>query len=245
MQRVLQRADGTYVGTAVIETNGFPLQSMVAFTLSGQLLWSQTNYVPQIATSGGGIIATSLDGSTTATFDANGNQTGKAPTLSPPSSQSSTGQWPSWLGNVLGASYATTSGAAALIASAPIGYAATYAAVPGGNHGGTGTSAQQEWYPELPSCPGASTPCAKEAVQDALLRPLDSGRSCLIRVRRAPRLYSTSLEATSGSFKSMCHDRTGSLMARARTLPQKFFANQGSIGRRSVITTTLELYPAL
>jgi hypothetical protein len=170
MQRVLQRADGTYVGTAVIETNGFPLQSMVAFTLSGQLLWSQTNYVPQIATSGGGIIATSLDGSTTATFDANGNQTGKAPTLSPPSSQSSTGQWPSWLGNVLGASYATTSGAAALIASAPIGYAATYAAVPGGNHGGTGTSAQQEWYPELPSCPGASTPCAKEAVQDALLR---------------------------------------------------------------------------
>jgi hypothetical protein len=81
VQPVLQRADGTYVGTAVIETNGFPQHSMVAFTLSGQLLWSQTNYVPQIATSGGGTIATSLDGSTTATFDANGNQTGKIATL--------------------------------------------------------------------------------------------------------------------------------------------------------------------
>jgi hypothetical protein len=165
---VLQRADGTYVGTAVIETNGFPLHSMVAFTLSGQLLWSEPNYVPQIATSGGGTIATSLDGSTTATFDANGNKTGKAPNLSPPSSQSSTGQWPSWLGNVLGGSYTTTSGAAALVASATIGYATTYAAVLGGNHGGTGTSVQQEWFPNLPSCPGAATPCTLEALGAAL-----------------------------------------------------------------------------
>ncbi|HLW89202.1 MAG TPA: IPT/TIG domain-containing protein [Terriglobales bacterium] len=81
VQPVLQRGDGTYVGTVVVEPNGFPLHRMVAFTLSGQLLWSQPNYVPQIATSGGGIIATSLDGTTIATFDTNGNQTGKLASL--------------------------------------------------------------------------------------------------------------------------------------------------------------------
>jgi hypothetical protein len=81
VQPVLQRADGTFVGTVVVETNGFPLHNMVAFTLSGQLLWRQTDYTPQIATDGGGVIATSLDGLTIATFDTNGNQTGKLASL--------------------------------------------------------------------------------------------------------------------------------------------------------------------
>jgi hypothetical protein len=47
---------------------------MLAFTGSGQPLWSQTNDTPQIATSDGGVI-----GSSGTTYDQNGNVTGQAP----------------------------------------------------------------------------------------------------------------------------------------------------------------------
>jgi hypothetical protein len=54
---------------------------MVAFTISGQQLWSQPNYTPQIATSGGGVIATSSNSGQTVTFDGGGNQTGQMGSL--------------------------------------------------------------------------------------------------------------------------------------------------------------------
>jgi hypothetical protein len=71
VQPVLQRADGTYIGSVA--------GSMVAFTQAGQQLWSQTGFTPQIATSDGGVIATSSG--QTVTFDANGNQTGQLASL--------------------------------------------------------------------------------------------------------------------------------------------------------------------
>jgi hypothetical protein len=137
VQPVLQRADGTYVGTVVVETNGFPLHSMVTFTLSGQLLWSQPNYVPQIATSGGGVIATSLDGSTTATFDANGNQTGKLASL----------PTRSWTGGAY--KLGSVESFYTLLAALEAG---SYYAVAGGNPSGTSAAVQEAPYPQLASC---------------------------------------------------------------------------------------------
>jgi hypothetical protein len=69
---ILQRADGSYIGTVNTPTGN----SMVAFTTSGQQLWNQPNYTPRIATSGGGLIAQSQSGQSV-TFDTNGNQTGQ------------------------------------------------------------------------------------------------------------------------------------------------------------------------
>ena len=76
VQPVLQRADNSYVGTANTPVGS----SMMAFTASGQQLWNKPNYTPQIATSGGGVIAQSQSGQSV-TFDAEGNQTGQMSTL--------------------------------------------------------------------------------------------------------------------------------------------------------------------
>jgi hypothetical protein len=66
---VLQRPDGTYVG--------FAANNMAAFDQSGNVRWSVPNYSPVVATADGGAIARSFDGTTTSTFDANGNATGQ------------------------------------------------------------------------------------------------------------------------------------------------------------------------
>jgi hypothetical protein len=68
IQPMLQRQDGTYVGTV----SG----NMVAFNSSGQQIWNQPNYSPQVATSDNGVIATSQSGQAV-TFDQNGNQSGQ------------------------------------------------------------------------------------------------------------------------------------------------------------------------
>jgi hypothetical protein len=140
---------------------------LASFDKSGTIKWSNVGYYAQIATSDGGVIGQSYSGQSY-TFDANGNSTGQTVTLNPPSNGSSSGQWPGWLGNVTGSAYSILSGSAFSLASPSTSYATTYAALLGGNHGGTGTSVQQEWFPDLPSCPGASTPCAKEALTAAL-----------------------------------------------------------------------------
>ncbi|MFZ0814252.1 MAG: IPT/TIG domain-containing protein, partial [Candidatus Sulfotelmatobacter sp.] len=72
IQPVLQRADGSYVGTANTSAGSL----MMAFTASGQQLWSQPNDTPQIATAGGGVIGTSGT-----TYDQNGNTTGQLASL--------------------------------------------------------------------------------------------------------------------------------------------------------------------
>jgi hypothetical protein len=77
VQPALQRADNSYIGTLLIPGVS---QSMIAFTASGQQLWSQSNYTPQIATSGGGVIAQSQSAQAV-TFDTNGNQTGQMASL--------------------------------------------------------------------------------------------------------------------------------------------------------------------
>ena len=53
----------------------------MAFDTSGNTNWTVANYNPQMATADGSTIAQSLDGTTTTTFDANGNATGQLPSL--------------------------------------------------------------------------------------------------------------------------------------------------------------------
>jgi len=73
IQPVLQRADGPYIGTVQVSGG---INIMMAFASSGQQLWSQPNYAPRIATSDGGVIATSPSGQAV-TFDQNGNADGQ------------------------------------------------------------------------------------------------------------------------------------------------------------------------
>lgn len=77
---VLQRADGSYVGT-VSSTVG---SLMVAFTGAGSTLWTLPNDTPQIATKGGGVI-----GASGTTYDQNGSTTGQIANM----------PIQSWLGN--------------------------------------------------------------------------------------------------------------------------------------------------
>lgn len=77
----LQRQDGSYVGTAFSSSGIY----MVTFNASGQVTGmasggAANGYYPQIATSGGGVIATTSSGQTV-TFGQNSNITGQMLTL--------------------------------------------------------------------------------------------------------------------------------------------------------------------
>jgi len=69
---VLQREDGSFVGTVGVGDPGNPQYNMAAFDQTGNLLWTVTNDQPQIATAYGGVI-----GQLGATYDKNGNSTGQ------------------------------------------------------------------------------------------------------------------------------------------------------------------------
>jgi hypothetical protein len=94
---ILQRQDGTYVGTfpSNVTIAGFSCvqTNMVAFNLAGSQLWIVPNYTPQIATSDDGLIAKPVPlepppfcsggGSSIATtFDQNGNAEGQMANVS-------------------------------------------------------------------------------------------------------------------------------------------------------------------
>ena len=118
VQPVLQRADRWSLGTLATSAGS----SMIAFAGSGQQLWTQPNYTPQIATSGGGVIATSTS-SQTVTFDNNGNQTGQLTSLSTQS----------FIGN----NYQL--GSTDQVAAMPYDYTTSYAGTSGGSPGAYGT----------------------------------------------------------------------------------------------------------
>jgi hypothetical protein len=120
VQPVLQRADGSYVGT--IGTGPQPGQvtqnNMIAFTSSGNTLWAGPNDYPQIATAGGGVI-----GASGTTYDQNGNVTGQVamPTYS-------------WTGN------AYTDGPVDQVENTPPDYDESYTATAGGSPTGNQTA---------------------------------------------------------------------------------------------------------
>ncbi|MFZ0308794.1 MAG: IPT/TIG domain-containing protein [Candidatus Sulfotelmatobacter sp.] len=136
VQPILQRADGSYIGTAINPQLG---NTMVAFTSSAQQLWSVPNDTPQIATADGGVI-----GASGTTYDQNGNVDGQISSLSPPSTQSNGGQWPSWTANT----YALNSQSLASVAATPLSFAPDFAAVVGLNISGGGTAIKQSAAPQ-------------------------------------------------------------------------------------------------
>src|SRR5579863_8229208 len=89
---MLQREDGSFVGTAEITPDGSnPQYNMVAFNSSGNVLWTVANETPQIATAGGGVIGKSGN-----TYDQNGNVIGQS---------QDPGGVPNWMGqfyNIVG-----------------------------------------------------------------------------------------------------------------------------------------------
>ena len=128
---------------------------MLAFDTSGNVKWSVPNYSPQTLNADGSVSAQSVGGSTTATFDMHGAPAGQLqPTLGY-----------SWLGNYY--SLSTDSRVVAVI-SPPIDYAMTFGALVGGNASFNLTAVKQPEFAQLPSCPQAQTPCAKEAIYAAL-----------------------------------------------------------------------------
>ena len=137
VQPVLQRADNSYIGT--VGTGPQPGQvtqtSMIAFT-PGSTLWTVPNDTPQIATSDGGVI-----GASGTTYDQNGKTKGLTVVLTP--NPSGGGQWPGWLANQQGSSYAAVSGSAAALAASSISYTPSYGALIGGNNSTQGTAIQQ------------------------------------------------------------------------------------------------------
>jgi len=72
VQPILQRADGSYIGTV----STFTGNQMVAFTSSGKQLWNGPNDTPQITTSDGGVV-----GASGTTYDQNGIANGLASAL--------------------------------------------------------------------------------------------------------------------------------------------------------------------
>jgi hypothetical protein len=96
---------------------------MLAFSATGQQFWSQPNYTPQIATSDGGMIATSSSGQTV-TIGQNGNPTGQLASF----------PRMSWTGNFYPSSLAEQ------VTAAAIHPAISFEAEQGGNPSTLGTS---------------------------------------------------------------------------------------------------------
>jgi hypothetical protein len=142
VQPILQRADGSYIGTYTSPMTGGT--TTVAFTASGQQLWGGQNDTPQIATSDGDVI-----GASGTTYDQNGNQTGQLANL--PSY--------SWK------NYAYTIGAGSVESVKPLllGLESSFATLAGGNFSSPGTYVNPNRYPPLPSCtnsvPKGGLPC--------------------------------------------------------------------------------------
>jgi hypothetical protein len=104
---------------------------MVDFDASGNVHWSVPGDQPQIATADGGLI-----GQSGITYDQNGNATGQNASLSG-------GQSPGWGGNVLGTVYSASGSAVSSQVGPTTNYAATFAALQGGNASYQGTAIQQ------------------------------------------------------------------------------------------------------
>jgi hypothetical protein len=134
-QPILQRSDGSYVGTVSIfpPQPGQPLQNlMIAFTSAGAPLWTVPNDSPEIATSDGGVV-----GASGTTYDQNGNATG----------QQVSSETISWTGN----SYAGQS-TVDQTSSLPADYADTFAAQAGNNPSQNGTHVKGRAYAQFKKC---------------------------------------------------------------------------------------------
>ena len=117
---VLQAEDGSFIGVMKSPV-GYAVNSYTAaFDASGNIRWSVPNDTPVIAKADGGVI-----GRSGVAYDRNGGTTGQG--------LLGTTQTQGWFGNVLGTSYGMNSNSVSSFRSQPTSYAATFAALSGGN----------------------------------------------------------------------------------------------------------------
>ncbi len=164
---LIQREDGTFVGTIFAGPHQSDLfdwvPHMVAFDANGTVLWDVPNEQPMIATEGNGVIGwkgTVYDQNGNAigvsplkdyiTFDQNGNVTGREAVAV------------SWTGN------AYRVGSVTQFLMDPTYVALSFTAFQRGNQSGNGTAVKNPWFAPLKICPGAATPCPREAIMSAL-----------------------------------------------------------------------------
>ena len=180
----LQREDGSYVGTAGNDVPAiFGLSggaTLMAVGPDGSTLWQHSaaidNYLtPLYAISDGGVIATTTQSGTLGTlytFDQNGNITTQTP---------DTGAVFSWTNNW----YVDPLGSISEVSLASVFLAHSWWAVQNGSQSQTAAAAENPGFAPLPSCPGATTPCAQEALDNALgsLRAILSGTCSLCQTQ--------------------------------------------------------------
>ena len=74
----------------------------------------------------------------------------------------------SWTGLLFGIPSESGSNGLALFSGNILDWAHSFWAAPDGSPSSVNASVEMPWFPPLPSCPGAQTPCANEALEDAL-----------------------------------------------------------------------------
>ena len=167
MVPLIQREDGTFVGTIFAGPHQSDLfdwvPHMVAFDVNGTVLWDVPNEQPMIATEGNGVI-----GWKGIIYDQNGNAIGISPLKDYITfDQNGNVTWReavavSWTGN----SYRV--GSVTQFLMDPTYVALSFTAFQGGNQSGNGTAVKNPWFAPLKICPGAATPCPREAIMSAL-----------------------------------------------------------------------------
>jgi hypothetical protein len=193
MQPILQRADGSYVGT--VGTGPQPDQvtqsNMIAVTSSGNTLWAGPNDTPQIATADGGVI-----GASGTTYDQNGNANGQI------------GPLPiySWKNN------AYQIGSIESFKALLLELESSDATIAGGNFSAPGTYLDPNKYPPLPSCTGSlptpkDCPAAGDLVRNAyqdLVQQLSHDSLC--RAKAQDWVFSKFTEGDSNGFPIKTND---------------------------------------
>jgi hypothetical protein len=167
-------------------------QTIQAFDItSGQSLWAYTSPavggIDMIASATNGVlVAKEFDDNnfeTVVRLDSSGQPTYDGSGSSTPSSGFGTLLQSSWTGHLVG----LPSGAEGLagLATPIVDWAHSFWAAEGGSPSPAGASVEMPWFPPLATCPGAQTPCAGDAIEDAfsslqtlIAKGCSSGSNC-------------------------------------------------------------------
>jgi len=150
-------------------------QTIQAFNVnSGQSLWAYTSQAPGGiniigAATNGTLVAKEFASNNTETvlrFNQVGQPTYDGSGSAIPSAGVSSLVDFSWTGYEIGINPGLTS--LASISSPVLDWTDSFWGVGQGSPAHSGTSVEMSWFPPLPSCPGAQTPCAQEPLEDAL-----------------------------------------------------------------------------
>src|SRR5208283_2772916 len=205
IQPILQRADGSYIGIVNIGPEyGQQTQNMVAFTPSGNPLWTVPNDTPQIATADGGVI-----GASRIMYDQTGKATGQSPDA---------GTTDSWRNNL----YADSTGGDISDLKLPqIDLASSWAALPGGNASANGTATVEPYLAPLP-CFNDLTLCIGESSGVAMNSSRDTSNAAAQDIKDRPSTAEEPSPLPCNSGQSPCSfEAMNDAMSSLRTLVSK------------------------